>query len=276
MNKLKLIPLLYLLLIFIIGAVLSVASAQTMRTAIQSVVPPQDVYCDGNYPNLDVTPSCPRVSVSAIPAGVVDWVLLELRAVDGTSTEASEAVGGTLVARKPAFLLSNGRVVDAEKYVDETSNKDPTACTGLTERVNCPDVEFNEGAIMDRLANKELYLVIRHRNHLDVISSTRLVEDSDTAGLYAHDFTSAATSALGGASALVEISTGAYAMYGGDADGNGNVNLSDYNNVLRDDIRASQRGYLASDTDMNINANLSDYNNIVRDNTRASRGTQVP
>ena len=285
MNKLKLIPLLYLLLILIIGAVLSVASAQTapsMRTAIQNVVPTQDVYCDGNYPLLDISNyACPRVpasgNLSAIPAGVVDWVLLELRAVTGSSTAAADAAVTTIVARKPAFLLSNGRVVDAELYAAlETANQDPTACTALTANDNCPDVEFNEGDIATVIEGTELYLVIRHRNHLDVISSTRLMEDSGTAGVYAYDFTSAATSALGGASALVEISTGAYAMYGGDADGNGNVNLSDYNNVLRDDIRGSQSGYLASDTDMNINANLSDYNNIVRDNTRASRGTQVP
>ena len=228
MNKLKLIPLLYLLLILIIGAVPSVASAQaavSMRTAIQSVVPTQDVYCDGNYPLLDIsTYACPRVpasgNLSAVPAGVVDWVLLELRAVTGSSTAAADAGVTTIVARKPAFLLSNGRVVDAELYAAlETANQDPTACTALTAHANCPDVEFNEGDIATVIEGTELYLVIRHRNHLDVISSTRLVEDSGTAGVYAYDFTSAVTSALGGASALVEISTGAYAMYGGDADG---------------------------------------------------------
>ena len=290
MNKLKLIPLLYLLLILIIGAVLSVASAQTapsMSTAIQEgdFVPRQDVYCNDNYhSSLDVSNyPCPRVpasgNFSAIPAGVVDWVLLELRAVIGSSTDVREALVTTIVARKPAFLLSNGRVVDAEEYVDETSNQDPTACTGLNKHANCPDVEFNEGdfnegGIARAIDGKELYLVIRHRNHVDVISSTRLVEDSDTAGLYAYDFTSANTSALGGASALVEKS-GTYAMYGGDADRNGNVNLSDYNNGLRDDARTGQGGYLDSDVDMNSNANLSDYNDIIRDNARASRGTQI-
>ena len=277
MNKLKLIPLLYLLLILIIGAVLNVASAQTavsMGTSIQSVVPTQDVYCDGNYPRLVVnaTTPCPRVpasgNLSAIPAGVVDWVLLELRAVDGTSTEASEADGDTIVARKPAFLLSNGRVVDAELYAAlETANQDPTACTALTAHANCPDVEFNEGDIATVIEGTELYLVIRHRNHLDIISSTRLVEDSGTAGVYAYDFSTSINQALspgaGGLKTKVGPESGVSVpvMYGGDANGDNSVGFADYNAGIVP--VENLEGYYTGDFNMDLSPGFSDFNGVL-------------
>ena len=273
MNKLKLIPLLYLLLILIIGAVLSVASAQpavSMRTSIQSVVPTQDVYCDGNYPNLNVsTYACPRVpasgNLSAIPAGVVDWILLELRAVTGSSTAAADAVVTTIVARKPAFLLSNGRVVDAELYAAlDTANQDPTACTGLAANDNCPDVEFNEGDIATAIEGTELYLVIRHRNHLDVISSANLTEDS---GVYAYDFSTSINQALAPGAGGLKTKAGPVSgvsvpvMYGGDANGDNSVGFADYNTGIVP--VENEEGYYTGDFNMDLSPAFSDFNGVL-------------
>ena len=292
MNILKLIrPL--ILSVFMISTIMGIAKAQTasMSTAINTFVPGQDSYCDGTYALVDTSQIssdsdnlhlCPRIpdgdGLESIPSAVVDWVLVELRAVANNetpgSTNVDAALGNTVIARKPAFLLSNGRVVDAELYVEAT-DKDPAPCTGLTLHNNCPDVVFEQGDVATEVDTKDLYIVIRHRNHLDIISNEDVVEVAGESGVYAYDFSDAETKARGGSAALVSGSN-AFSMYGGDADANGNVNLVDYNSVQRDDIRASQQGYLYADTNMDTNAGLPDYNDLVRDNARASRATQVP
>ena len=304
MNILKLIrPL--ILSVFMISTMMGIAKAQTasMSTAINTFVPGQDIYCDGTYALVDTSQIssanenlhlCPRIpetgSLGASGtltdgdntalSAVVDWVLVELRAVDNTegSTTVANADGSTVIARKPAFLLSNGRVVDAELYAEAT-DKDPASCTGLTAHANCPDVVFEQGDVATEVDTNDLYIVIRHRNHVDIISNENVAEVAGESGVYAHDFSDAETKARGGSSALVNITKDgatAFAMYGGDADANGNVNLDDYNSAQIDSIRASQQGYIYADTDMNTNANLDDYNKLVRDNARSSRGTQVP
>jgi hypothetical protein len=72
-------------------------------------------------------------SVSTLPGGMVDWVLLELRS-DMT----------TIVGRRAALLLSDGSVVD-------TNGTSPVSFPGI-----------NKGSY---------YLVIHHRNHLCVMSA---------------------------------------------------------------------------------------------------------
>jgi len=72
-------------------------------------------------------------SVASIPAGVVDWVLLELRS--NLTTQ---------VSRRAAFLLSDGSVVD----LDGVSN------------VKFPGV-----------APGDYYTVVRHRNHLAIMTA---------------------------------------------------------------------------------------------------------
>jgi hypothetical protein len=75
-------------------------------------------------------------SVSSIPQGAVDWVLVELRShVD------------TIVARKAALLYSNGSIYD----------------TSLTL-----GIEF------DSLSPGAYYLVIDHRNHFPVMSANKI------------------------------------------------------------------------------------------------------
>ena len=75
-------------------------------------------------------------AVTSIPAGVVDWVLLELRS-DFT----------TQVSRRAAFLLSDGSVVDLDGV---SSVKFPTVTPG------------------------DYYVVIRHRNHLAVMTADKV------------------------------------------------------------------------------------------------------
>ena len=306
MNKLKLIRSLSLLSVFMISAVAVVANAQTMSTDLntKTLIPGQDPYCDpnGSYTSLvqaagnfgttvsdaETTHLCPRVELEAdesIPSHVVDWVLVELRAVanSGTagSTSVSAADGTTVIARKPAFLLTNGRVVDAELYLEATDQDPTTACAALAASDNCPEVLFDEGDVASEVNTKDLYIVIRHINHLDIISSGNIAESSD-AGVYAHDFTDASTKANGGVSALKPCalnsisdkcdrishvgSASVFAMYGGDADASGGVNLTDYSAEIGHSERFGRTTYLPGDTDMSGGVNLTDYTAVVRGN----------
>jgi hypothetical protein len=96
--------------------------------------------------------------VGAIPAGVVDWVLVELR------TGTSQA---TRVARRAAFLTSGGTIVD--------TGGGPVSFLGM--------------------GTGSYRIVIHHRNHLSVMSAAAAVLDRASA-LY--DFTAAAAAAFGG------------------------------------------------------------------------------
>ena len=86
--------------------------------------------------------------VGSIPSGVVDWVLVELRS-DTTTTTATRA----------AFVKSDGTVVDTDG-------------TSAVAFVSVPAGSY--------------YVVIRHRNHLAVMSAVAVALNSSSS-LY--DFT---------------------------------------------------------------------------------------
>ena len=292
MQKLKFIRSFCLLLALVVGAMPSIVGAQ-MRTVISSLsgFPLQDNYCDGNYRLVDTsgisadnsnTHLCPEVSVESVPSitvdgstvrFIVDWILVELRAVShgGTpgSTNVDDANAASLIARKPAFLLSNGRIVEASTY----TGADPSACTALTMSDNCPDVEFSEGDVATAAADNDLYVVVRHRNHLDIISANRITESDDEAGVYAYDFSSAATQARNGRLALkLDETNSVYVMPGGDAVADGTISLDDFNTrILPDD---GQSGYIDSDTTFDDLVSLEDYNLLALPND--ARTIQIP
>jgi len=89
-------------------------------------------------------------TVSSIPASIVDWVLVQLR-TSGT---------GTAIASRSAFIRNDGRIV---------------ADDGTTEYIKIP------------AANGDYYIVIKHRNHLAVMSANTVSLNASTSTLY--DFT---------------------------------------------------------------------------------------
>ncbi len=269
----KMIRLSYIptVLVLLSGAI----GAQTIDRMVTDIeVPLQDPYCDGNYTINSESPiSCRSIEVVAVPEGVVDWVLLELRSTSA-GDEASAAT--TVVARKPAFLLSNGRVVDAARYAEQII-QDPTllcAAVGLeTTEANCPDVEFVQ---LEEADDEDIYLVVRHRNHLDVISATNITGTADAnrnADIYSHDF-SAAGSALAadGASALKGKDNDIHVLYGGDVDRNGVINITDYTVGAAGSIGIS--AYHAGDTNFSSIVTPADYSDIIANNLTQS--SQVP
>ena len=254
----------------------SAAGAQTLDRMVTDIeVPLQDPYCDGSYDAITIDAgnplSCPSVTVEAVPEDVVDWVLMELR-----STDAGDAATAAtdVVARKPAFLLSNGRVVDAARYAEQMMQASTFLCTAAsleTTEATCPDVEFVE---LEEADDEDIYLVVRHRNHLDVISATNITGVADTnrnADIYSHDF-SAGGSALNDASALKEKDSNIHVLYGGDVNRDGEVNITDYTIGTAGSIGIS--AYHAGDTNFSSIVTPADYSDIIANNLTQS--SQVP
>jgi len=155
-------------------------------------------------------------SVINIPSNVVDWVLVELR----TGTSAS-----TSIKTRAAFLKNDGSIVDLD---------------GISQ------VKF-VGVVAD-----DYYLVVRHRNHLPIMSATAQPL-SYTSSLF--DFTSDINNAYG-LNSMAPLQGGLFGLWGGDADASGlidgndrtitwdNRNISGYQNsdcVLSGTVDANDR-----------------------------------
>ena len=136
-----------------------------------------------------------------------------------------------MVDQRAVFLRENGRIVDT----DGTSK-----------------VLFSE------LSSGHYFVVIRHRNHLPIMSRTAVPFGSIGGAAespYDHDFTTAASQAFG-TGGLVFVGTGVYAMVPGDANADGEVRNGDKNDYLLPEIGVS--GYLPADFDLNGTVETAD------------------
>lgn len=135
-------------------------------------------------------------SVASIPPGVTDWVLLELR---GNSPSFEKKIS------RAAFIESSGAVVDLD---------------GVSPvRFLYPPGSY--------------YLVVRHRNHLAIMSANP-VPLSESSALY--DFTAAPSQAYG-TNPMKLLGGGVYGMIAGDGNSDGSVNITD-----REDVWRAQNG----------------------------------
>jgi hypothetical protein len=165
---------------------------------------------------------------AAIPAGAVDWVLIDLR----QAASPDLATSGTSIAKKAVFLKSDGTIVD----------KDGSST-----------VKFYNVAITNNL-----YPVIYHRNHIAIMANNAVTR---TDGIYTYDFSTALSQVYGGSLGYKQIpgtSPAVYGMVAGDIDHDGSVWVSDYN------IWAANQGasgdYYNADLDFDGNIWVSDYN----------------
>ncbi len=99
----------------------------------------------------------------------------------------------------------------------------------------------------------DYYVSVNHRNHIAVATTAALTLSATSTAI---DFTAVAN-VTGGTNAMVEVSTGKYALFAGDADGNNQVQTGDYNAAT---TRIGQSGYFGSDTDMNGEVQITDLN----------------
>jgi len=164
-------------------------------------------------------------TVTTIPATVVDWVLIELR----QATSPALATSSTILAKRAAFLKSNGTIVD----LNGTST-----------------LSFNDYTLD---AGKNLYAVIRHRNHLSIMSATGAILNT---GTYVYNFTTGLSQAYGGANGYKQVGS-KFAMVTGDIDQDGNIFVSDYNKWALG--FGASNGYFNSDLDLGGSVFVPDY-----------------
>lgn len=162
-------------------------------------------------------------SVTSVPANVVDWVLVELR----DAPDANSATSSSAIDQQAAFLRNDGMLVDLD---------------GITDvRINYP-------------VNQQLFVVIRHRNHLDIMSANPLIE---TAGVYSYDFR--IHNQAFGSNATIPFGNGAYGMYTGDANADGQIDEFDKSIWI---IEAGGFDYLPSDLNLDSQSNNIDKNDL--------------
>lgn len=151
-----------------------------------------------------------RFGAGKFPAQAVDSITVELR-------NAATAGSSTIRRFQPAWLLADGSV----RMFRDTA------------------VAFVE---WDSLASGSYYLVVRHRNHLAVMSANAQALSATTV---TYDFTTGLGQYYGGEAAL--LATGIYGMWAGDADGGGDIAAPDRTATWNG---RNQTGYLSSDVDL--------------------------
>ena len=161
---------------------------------------------------------------------IVDWVLVEIR----TGISA-----GTTVAKRAAFLKSDGTAVDL-------NGLDPVAFI-------VPD-------------NVEYYIVVKHRNHLSLMSSISVLL-TDSTPLY--NFTNSQSKAYG-VNAMVDLGGGYFGAYTADTDGSGTVNAADRSNTWN---QRNLSGYYGTDVDLSGIVNADDRSEVWNNRNIS---TQVP
>ncbi len=174
-------------------------------------------------------------TVGALPDSTVDWVLVSLRTGTGPETE----VAGSQFA---ALVSENGTVA--------STGEDSLRFIGI--------------------AGGSYYLVVRGRNHADVMSSSAI---DATGGTGSWDFTTGSGQAFG-SSPMKDLGDGSFGMYAGDADADGFITATDFN-IWNTSTTAGDTGYQAGDFDMDGNVTATDFNKW-NTNTTAGGSSGVP
>jgi len=229
-NK-KMKKILIVALTVILG--ISLLSAQTMNTYLRTATFTGSVAGYGFIPATD--PYFGTITVvDGLPLDMVDWVLVELRTTTNGETIAS-AVG---------CLLSDGSVTD-------TTGTNGLVFTGLE-------------------SSTPYYIVVKHRNHLAVMSNAAVSID-EANGADEHDFTLSGAS-YGGDGFGEKLIGSDYAMFAADGDGNGFIQTTDKNSTWTTQV--GQVGYKAADFDMNGFVQTTDKSAYYENNV--GKATQVP
>ncbi|MEZ4885271.1 MAG: DUF4832 domain-containing protein [Chitinophagales bacterium] len=159
--------------------------------------------------------------LTSFPANAVDWMMVELLDSDYNSVE-----------KQMAFVDTNG---------------------------NLMDVSGSEGVPFFNVNGSTSYFVVlRHRNHLDIMSATILNLNAANP----HNFTSPSM-AMGGSNQLADLGNGEYGMSAGDVDGNGVITVADYNLYVSQISFINQ--YLQGDLNLDGSVTVMDFN-LLKDN----------
>jgi len=159
-------------------------------------------------------------SYSDFPVNTVDWVLIEAR----IGTPDLIVASTTEVETRAALLLADGTVVAPDGNMLQFSNLGPGP--------------YN--------------MVVRHRNHLDIISSA---PSTGNATIF-HDFTYNVNEAFG-FEQLKEMTDGRFAMFVGDYNPNGVIQTTDYDEWILEP--ALNQIYIPTDGNLDGIVQATDY-----------------
>ena len=166
-------------------------------------------------------------SVASIPANVTDWVLVEIR--KPSSGLPADATSATVVGRRAAFILNTGSIVDLD---------------GVTPL----------GMDISKQGNS--YIVVRHRNHLAVMSNA--IASNET-GIFTNDFSALENvyARPGAASAPMVLlpSSTKFGMWPGDPNRSGTINGVDLSLIKNNIASGVTTGYNL--TDINFSNSLN-------------------
>ncbi|MBN1674759.1 MAG: hypothetical protein JXR37_27185 [Kiritimatiellae bacterium] len=140
------------------------------------------------------------------PPGATDWLLMEVR-----DTNGQMAVSRSVWVNTNGYLLNDA---------------------GATNM------------LVDVGAGQSYSVVLKHRNHLAIMSAERLVFTNQ---LVSYDFTTNASCHSGGTNACVELEPGVWGMIAGDADGDGKITWVD-RAIASNQVGRS--GYWCGDADL--------------------------
>ena len=202
-----------------------------MSTSLNSVLP-----LTSNTAYSTVTYGYTASTVGSIPnANIVDWVLVELRT--GTASGTKDTV-------RAAFLKNDGTIVD---------------------------VDGSSPVLFPTVAAGNYYVVIRHRNHLAVMTASAIPLSGSSSP---YDFTTAQTDAYG-TNPMKALTGGSYGMIAGDASSDGSINATDLNTYWIPQ-NGTTYDYQTKTADFNLDAtiNATDLNTFwIPEN---GKSTQVP
>ncbi len=171
-----------------------------------------------NYTGTENVPVLPNQDI-------VDWVLIELRESNGDVTTATEE---KIIAKRVGFLMSDGTIKDING----------------SSLLEFPVPSYTN-----------LFAVIRHRNHLGIMSAMPLPKINN---YYAFDFSTSASNVLGGIAGYKEVSAGVFGMVSGDGNANGVIENGDKSGVWTQEAGFS--GYYSGDFNLNSQVDNNDKN----------------
>ena len=208
------------------------AGSGLMGTLLRTnnLIPAISPYGDYNNPSPFLNGSNHIVVPYTIPNNITDWVQVEVRSINGT----------TIIKSKSCLLRNDGQVIDPY---------------GLSKSISLG------------ITSGSYYVVVRHRNHLAIMSSD-LVQLN---GLTTYNFTTAQTKAYG-FNSMADLGDGNYGMISGDGNGNGQIQNNDSETIWKQ--ANGTNGYINADYNLNGQVQNNDNETFWKPNN--GKASQVP
>ncbi len=199
-----------------------------MNTTLNTVLPLIQPYNDVAFGSYSGSESV-AAGFFTTHTNIVDWVLIDFR--KPVSGLPSDATASTFIGRKAAFVLNTGVVVDLD------------GVTPLAFDINKQGAGF---------------AVVRHRNHLAVMSNSI---PSNTSGTYTNDFSLLANAydniAITSDPMQALPSSTKYGLWAGNANKDATVNASDVG-LVKANANVTLTGYVFGDVNMDQTVNAGD------------------